>query len=678
LKGEKMINFESVKNERILRKLILQNLRKEVHAGTKPSVDFIHKILDDAYVSGLNYDVSDMSPRILAFANNSSHQAATCLKTVSIMKFKSENVSEEILEYDINEISFFDVEVFPNLFIVVWKFEGKDQIVKMINPSSAEIEALLKLKLVGFNCRRYDNHILYARYIGYTNEQLYKLSQRIIDNSRNGLFAEAYGLSYTDIYDFSSKKQSLKKFEIELGIHHSELGLPWTEPVPEEKWQLVADYCANDVIATEATFHARKQDFVARQILAELSGLTVNDTTQKHTGRIMFGMDKEPQSKFEYTDLSEMFPSYKFNFGKSEYRGEITGEGGYVHAEPGMYGNVAVLDVASMHPNSAINMNVFGIYTNNYKELLDARIAIKHKDYEVAKKLLNGILEKYLKTKADAEDLSDALKIVINIVYGLTSAKFDNLFKDPRNVDNIVAKRGALFMIDLKHAVTEQGYIAAHIKTDSIKIPDATPEIINFVIEFGKKYGYDFEHEATYDKFCLVNDAVYIAKDAKDSTWTATGAQFAQPYVYKKLFSGEDIEFKDMCLTKAVTTALYLDMNETLDDEEHNYHFVGKVGSFCPIKADRGGGMLMRTKEDNYYAANGTKGYRWLEAELVEELNKQGDINRAYFDDLAYKAIESISKYGDFTWFTSDEPYELIKDESPGFIKIEDDDDMPF
>ena len=76
----------------------------------------------------------------------------------------------------------------------------------------------MKFRLVGFNCRRYDNHILYARLMGYTNEQLYNLSQKIINGSRNCFFGEAYNVSYTDVYDFCSKKQSLKKWEIELGF----------------------------------------------------------------------------------------------------------------------------------------------------------------------------------------------------------------------------------------------------------------------------------------------------------------------------------------------------------------------------------------------------------------------------------------------------------------------------
>ena len=665
LKGVKMINFDAVQSEKGLRELISRNLRKEIHPGTKPSIDFIHKILEDAYNSGLKYDVTDLRPRILAFANNSTNQSDYCIKLVQKMQFASEEISNAPDNYQSDDLIFYDVEVFPNLFVVVWKREGGTK-VKMINPTAKEVEELMKFKLIGYNCRRYDNHILYARYIGYDNQQLYNLSQKIVGNSRNCLFGEAYNISYTDVYDFSSKKQSLKKFEIELGIHHQELGLPWDQPVPEELWDKVADYCGNDVDATEAVFHDRKQDFIARLILADLSGLTPNDTTQMHTAKIIFGNDRRPQDKFIYTDLSEEFPGYVFENGKSTYWGEETGEGGYVSAKPGMYSNVAVLDVASMHPTSAIEMNIFGPYTKNYKELLDARIAIKHKDYDKARGMLGGILSNYLTSDGDSGALSYALKIVINIVYGLTSAKFENKFKDPRNKDNIVAKRGALFMISLKHAVEEQGFSAIHIKTDSIKIPNATPEIINFIMDFGKKYGYIFEHEETYKRFCLVNDAVYIARVdgwgthkseelRRNKGWTATGAQFAQTYVFKTLFSHEPIGFQDMFETKTVTVgALYLDMNEKLPEGEHDYCFIGKAGAFCPVRPGCGGGLLLRVNEDKYYAATGSKGYRWLEAEMIKELGREKDIDRGYYNALVDAAVGDISKFGDIEWFMSD------------------------
>src|SRR5574344_455712 len=292
-------------------------------------------------------------------------------------------------------------------------------------------------------------------------------------------------------------------------------------------------------------------------------------------------------------DVINAFPGYEFIDGKNMYRGTDVGKGGYVYAEPGMYGNVALLDVASMHPHSVINLNAFGEYTQNFKDIVDARIAIKNKDFDKARQMFGGKLAPYLDDESKAKDLAQALKIAINSVYGLTAANFDNPFRDIRNKNNIVALRGALFMRTLQDEVQARGFTVCHIKTDSIKIPDATPEIIEFCMEFANKYGYTFEHEATYDRMCLVNDAVYIAKykDGKHAgEWTATGAQFAVPYVFKKLFSKESIEFEDMCETKAVSSALYLDKNENLPDGEHNYIFIGKIGNFCPIKPGYGGG----------------------------------------------------------------------------------------
>lgn len=733
MKGAKMINLDVIKSERQIRMQIKKNIGKEYHANTKPSIDFIKKILDEAYESGISYDVTDMRNSVLAFAAKSTNNADYCIKLVNRMKFKSEEPSvDKGFSDEDSPLIFYDVEVFKNLFIVCFKSAGGDiPPTKMINPTTREIEDLIRHRLIGFNCRRYDNHLLYARLIGYDNMKLYDLSQKIISGSQNCFFEEAYNISYTDVYDFTSVKQSLKKWEIELGIHHQELGLPWDEPVPEDMWDIVADYCANDVIATEAVFNARQADFTARKILAQIAGLTVNSTTNSLTAKIIFGNNRKPQSSFNYRNLGEVtescgrttltedgyfyhefgddftlfdekqrpvFPNYIFEAGKSTYRGEEVGEGGYVYAEPGMYLNVALLDIASMHPSSIVAENLFGDeYTKRFKELLDIRILIKHKDFEKAKTMLNGALSEYLNDETMASDLSKALKIAINSVYGLTSAKFDNPFRDIRNKDNIVAKRGALFMINLKHEVQKRGFTVAHIKTDSIKIPNATPEIIQFVTDYGKMYGYNFEHEATYERMCLVNDAVYIAK-YKDGDWTATGKEFQIPYVFKTLFSKEDILFSDMCETNSVTSEIYLDMNEGLPDvseyervkilrskgdeqktnsdrklletysnlsdddilleisKGHDYHYIGKVGCFCPIKAGSGGGILLRKNPNNvlgYSAVTGTKGFRWMEAEMVKNLKKEDCINRSYYNKLVETAIDDISKFGDFEWFVS-------------------------
>ena len=711
LKGEKMINFEKVRSEKSLRNLINRNLNKEIHQGTKPSIDFIYKLLDDAYNSGMNYDVTDMRPRILSFAAHSTNHSEYCIKLMNKMMFQSVENSESQVS-DNEDLIFFDLEVFPNLFVAVWKKTG-GSCVMLINPTPSEIEELLQFRLVGFNCRRYDNHILYASYIGYTNYQLYELSQKIINGSKNCFFGEAYNISYTDVFDFASasNKKGLKKFEIELGIHHQELGLPWDQPVDESLWPLVAQYCCNDVEATEATFYYLSEDWLARQILADIAGMTVNDTTNSLTTKIIFGDCKNPQPYFNWRDLSEpvldmkdlsmldfltesfpemmavkhgkansilpYFKDYEFEGGKSTYMGETVGEGGWVYSEPGIYSDTVVLDIVSMHPHSAMLEVVFGVeFTKKFKELVDGRVSIKHEAWDDVEQILDGKLVKYIQQVKTGElkssNLANSLKTAINSVYGLTSARFDNKFKDPRNKDNIIAKRGALFMITLKQEVEKRGFPVIHIKTDSIKIPNATPEIINFVMEYGKLFGYTFEHESTYEKICLVNDAVYIAQYATaekckalyeyvpkevlkhGGKWTATGTQFAQPYVFKTLFSHEPITFEDTCEIKTVTTALYLDMNELLSEDEHDYHFIGKTGAFCPVLEGFGGGVLYREKDGKYGAASGTKNYRWLEAEMVKSLGRSEIINLEYYNKMVDGAIDTISKYGDFEQFVSD------------------------
>ena len=735
-KEKSMVSDNVIKSEIGIRKMIQRNMEKEFHPGTKPSIDFIYKILEDAYERGVKYDVSDMKNDIYAFAMNSTNQSEYCIKLVSQMHFKSDDPSEAVDSKN-SQIIFYDIEVFPNLLLVNWKLKGKEnKIVRMINPSPSDIEELLKYRLVGFNCRRYDNHLIYARLMGYSNEQIYNLSQRIIKGERNAFFGEAYNLSYTDIYDFASaaNKKSLKKLEIEMGIHHKELGLPWDQPVPEEKWIEVAEYCDNEVIATEAAWDYLSADWLARQILADLAGMTVNDTTNTLTTKIIFGNERKPQSKFFYRNLAEpvkelpddilkflknacpdmmkqrhgeaksllpYFPGYKYENGVSTYRGEEVGEGGYVYAEPGIHCNVALLDIASMHPHSDIAECLFGPeYTERFRDIVEGRVNIKHEDWDAVDKMLDGKLTPYVQKVKDGEltskDLANALKTAINSVYGLTAANFDNPFRDIRNKDNIVAKRGALFMIDLKHEVQKRGFTVAHIKTDSIKIPNATKEIIDFVMDFGKKYGYTFEHEATYDRMCLVNDAVYVCKykdGKKAGKWDATGTQFQIPYVFKTLFSKEPIEFDDMCETKSVTSSLYLDMNENLPDvteyekeltkleqqfkkeqiseaefntlseqlmrridEGHDYQFVGRVGNFCPILPGHGGGLLVREKDGKYYSATGAKGYRWLESEIVRGTNEEY-IDKSYYNKLVDEAVATIEQYGDFEMFVSDDPY---------------------
>ena len=133
------------------------------------------------------------------------------------------------------KLTFFDVEVFKNLFMICWKDYGVDEIHTMCNPTPQEVENFLQGRyLVGFNNLRYDNHMTYSALLGQSTMDIYQRSQAIVNNNGGkGFHKGAYELSYLDIYEMASEKHSLKYWEIELGLPHDEFEYPWDEPLPE-------------------------------------------------------------------------------------------------------------------------------------------------------------------------------------------------------------------------------------------------------------------------------------------------------------------------------------------------------------------------------------------------------------------------------------------------------------
>ena len=408
------------------------------------------------------------------------------------------------------------------------------------------------------------------------------------------------------------------------------------------------------------------------------------------------------------SEVINAFPGYSFERGSDDkwhnmYRGVDLGFGGWVYTKPGIYHNVALIDAASLHPTSIILLNKLGKYTERYAELRKARVLIKHREFDEVSKLFDGKLKKYLESEDEADALSSALKIPLNSFFGISAASFDNPARDSRDHNNIIALRGSLFMKTLFDAVEAEGYEVIHIKTDSLKINNADDYIVKFVQDFGKKYGYEMEYEATYDRICLIDKANYIAKYDKfgirnkggkhAGEWTATGAAFQHPYIFKTLFTGEPITFSDYCETRTVSgSAIYLDMNEgfiNVEDAEeerdrrlynathpnkkkklsekwsdyddvalenyisqgHAYSFVGRVGQFVAVQKGAGGGIMCRDKDGKYYAVTGTKGYRWLEAEVVEQNHMEYLLDMEYYNDLVKDAIASIRKWGSYEEF---------------------------
>jgi hypothetical protein len=87
------------------------------------------------------------------------------------------------------------------------------------------------------------------------------------------------------------------------------------------------------------------------------------------------------------------------------------------------------------------------------------------------------------------------------------------------------------------------------------------------------------------------------------------------------------------------------------------------------MKPGCGGALLLRetinakTGERGFAAVTGSKGRRWMESEQVKKAGMEDCIDRSYYDSMVDEAVKSISKYGDFEWFVSDDPYVPVVDD---------------
>jgi hypothetical protein len=654
LKEEVKKMYNDVKDwvwtESQMRVQIKRALAKEIHKDTSSSIDWIAHIFEQAQAQGLKYDLSDLKTDIDTFAAMSTNQSRRCKEVCNHICYCTiDYVSPSFTVgdakfYDDKDIWFFDIEVAPNKWLVVAKQYGDHEPVIFVNPTPEQVEWLLKKPLCGYNNNRYDNHIMYEGLRGSSPATIYQVSQQIVGNGKKGSGRSrvAEYLAYCDLYDIASIKKSLKWWENEMGILHDEFEIGFDVPITDELEPRWIEYCKHDVLATEALFNYIYEDYNARKMYAALSGQPMCVSSLRHATYLFFSEDMKNYDSFKaksylkYTDLSKEFPGYTFDpiTRKSLYMGIDPKEGGYVYSKPGKYNNVVCLDVASMHPTSIEILGVLGENgTRIFSELKQVRVHIKHGEFDKARELFGGRLKPYLNDESKAKELSHALKIIINSVYGYTSAKFDNAFRDPRNIDNIVAKRGALFMITLQHACEEKGYQVVHIKTDSIKIANCTEEAKEFVMNFGKKYGYTFEIEDIFKKFTLLNKAVYIGET--EDGFEAKGAMFQHPFVFKTLFSGEELDKKDFMELKEVTGSARIFLGDK---------FIGKVAN---VYSSTEGEPLMRIDGEKKGYVTGTKGYLWKEAKDFKTIK---DVDMAYYKHLvvdAVKAINEVAPSGD-------------------------------
>lgn len=537
------------------------------------------------------------------------------------------------------ELLFFDIEVFHSNSFVVFKDIGKN-LKRVFHNNFVGLEEFIEGKtLVGFNNFFYDDHILHAMLDLKTPTQIKALNDRIIGGER--LKITNYRFDSLDCFQQTDPSMpGLKKIEGNLGkmILESSVSFDIERSLTDEEFADVLEYCKYDVDVTVDVYKVREDSyFKPKQMLLEMlgsdKGKRWNTTTL--SANVLLSKPNPKWSNIRVPEwMLDMMPPEIVDLWLTRDKGSVTirefdceiefGFGGLhgVHNHIKKAENVKLLDVASMYPHIILNIDGLGPATEKYKELLEERVEIKHTD----------------KVK------SDALKLILNSVYGNLKNKY-SLLNNPKCALSVCVY-GQIALYDLCRRLSPFATIV-NINTDGVAFIPHIDDYEHIWKEWEKDFNLTLE-EDEYDLFIQKDVNNYIAKEGeyltckggdvtryhKDALFKNNNARILDIAIVDKLVYGKDIletlmEHLDkphlyQYILQAGWTYKGTYDNQDVKHERVNRVFASKEGDFCLFKKRQDDGMVR-------FADSPMKMFLWNdECDEIENFESIIDLNHYY------------------------------------------------
>lgn len=426
---------------------------------------------------------------------------------------------EEILD----NLLFYDIEVFKEDSLVVFKNAEKEVVAIYHNDFEGLLDLIKGKTLVGFNNYFYDDYIISKMINQWSPYQLKELNDRIISGERqkaSSLNSEIFSLDCFQQADVSMP--SLKKIEANMGANIFESLIDFTidRKLTEDELEDTIKYCSYDVDKTIDVFNLRRKSYfepklsIVQMLEPSLQVKAVRWNTTTISAHLVTGGRPiqqwsdirlgEYNQEGEY-DAFNLVPEEVKNFWKANYtkdKGKLTiqdfgcniefGFGG-LHGVPISnqieYRNVKLLDVASLYPNIIIKLDALGSRTGIYKDLVSKRLSIKHSD----------------------KTLSSALKLVINSIYGLLRSDY-SLLKNKHGAISVCIY-GQIILYDLCKRLSTTCQII-NINTDGVGFVTDSDDYKKVWEEWQDDYGFTLELDE-YQKFIQKDVNNYIAVNSE-------------------------------------------------------------------------------------------------------------------------------------------------------------------
>lgn len=394
---------------------------------------------------------------------------------------------------DDKELLFYDVEVFEKDSLAVFKDIEGTTVGKFWNNRSRKVvedpsgfEGIVDLidgkVLVGFNNYGYDDYILTVMLNPALSMQrsIYAHNNSIIRSGGVNRSIDPRIRSIDTMQQISVSHPSLKQIEGNMGksIVETSVRFDIDRALTDEERKETEKYCEYDVLSTIEVYKLRKKSYFDTkesllQMLPDRTGKEQRWNTTTLSTNILIGRKKlsywtshrVPDKYWRHvpgipSDVWDMWEdslteekitdkgrSTTFNaFGCNM----VMGMGG-LHGAPtkaGRYENIKLADVGSMYPSIICMLNALEGATPVYDGIRQERLKIKHTD----------------KVKANA------MKLILNSVYGLFKSKYSALF-NPR-ASATVCIFGQIALFTLCRELYEAGYELVNINTDGVAFVD--------------------------------------------------------------------------------------------------------------------------------------------------------------------------------------------------------------
>lgn len=362
---------------------------------------------------------------------------------------------------------FFDIEVFSHdAFVVIKDIEGNMNVFTDKDGFKGLNDFIEGNTLIGYNNYWYDDHILEAMVNGWTVRQIKDLNDRIINGEKQKPKTRFYTLDCFQQIDVSLP--GLKKVQANMSkrIYESEISFDIGRPLSEEELSESINYCSSDVDTTIEIYKMREKSYFApKQSLVQMVGKGEKWNTTTLSANAILGnktLAKWSDIRLngnDFSDLSllELVPKEVVKLWNSgNDKGKVVVDmfgckiefsfGGLhgVHKKKKRVKKMKLLDVRSMYPNIILILNVLGEFTEKYREILEKRVAVKNVD----------------------SVLSDALKLILNSVYGNLKNQYSSLYNPKGALSVCIFGQVALF--DLCRRLYEDGHELVNINTDGV------------------------------------------------------------------------------------------------------------------------------------------------------------------------------------------------------------------